>query len=322
MEQVRIVEEKGRIEIISGEGVTWVNVVKPSRQELNFLAQLYPFHPLDLDDCVSKIQLPKIDEYEDYLFIILHFPRFIKEKQITIRSQVAIFLGRNYLVTVHQGDLKPLNELFEACKNNEQKQQEILNKDPGFLLYRIIDNLVDYLFPIIDKIFENLDKIEDKVFDEKIEAVREVTILRRDIADQRRIIYPLRRVIIELEKKAQRFTKENLSVYFSDVSDHIEKVWEALEECKEMIEIYKDTDFMLTTEKTNKILAVLTILFTLTIPAVTIGTFYGMNINLPGGIETGAWTFLGPYTTLILILIASLIPAGIMAWFFRRWGWI
>ena len=120
----------------------------------------------------------------------------------------------------------------------------------------------------------------------------------------------------------QRFSKDDLTLYFKDVQDHIEKIFEALEEARETVEIYKDTDFMLSQEKTNKILAVLTIVFTLSIPATVIGTFYGMNVNLPGGIQTGAWTQLGPYTTLVFVLVVSAITALFMVMYFRSLGWL
>ena len=133
---------------------------------------------------------------------------------------------------------------------------------------------------------------------------------------------PLRRTVIDLSKDVQRFSKEDMSLYFKDVLDHIEKVYEALEEAKETVEIYKDTDFMLSNEKTNKILAVLTILFTLSIPVTVIATFYGMNVNLPGGIETGSWTQLGPYTTMIFVIVLSSGSALLMVFYFRRLGWL
>lgn len=107
------------------------------------------------------------------------------------------------------------------------------------------------------------------------------------------------------------------------MNDHIEKVWEKVEEVRETIEIYKDSDIALSTAKTNKILAVLTIAFTLAIPASVVGTFYGMNVNVPGGIQTGPWTFLGAYTTFVLVVTLSLIvPAIWMIWMFRRLKWI
>ena len=120
----------------------------------------------------------------------------------------------------------------------------------------------------------------------------------------------------------QKFSEQDLTLYFDNVKDHMDKVLEALEESKETIEIYKDTDFMLSTEKTNKILAILTILFTLSIPSTIIGTLYGMNVNLPGGIETDSLYLFGPYTTFILLLIISLVSVLLMGWYFHRLGWI
>jgi magnesium transporter len=128
--------------------------------------------------------------------------------------------------------------------------------------------------------------------------------------------------MVDLSKEVQRFSKEDLAIYFKDVQDHIEKVYETLEEAKETVEIYKDTDYMLSQEKTNKILAVLTIVFTLSIPATVVGSFYGMNVPLPGGVETGAWMQLGPYTTLIFVIVISSLSALLMVFYFRRLGWM
>ena len=133
---------------------------------------------------------------------------------------------------------------------------------------------------------------------------------------------PLRRTILELSRVVQRFSEEDLVPYFDDVRDHIDKVIEVLDEAKETIEIFKDTDFMLSTEKSNKILAILTILFTLSIPASVVAAFYGMNVNLPGGIETGPATFLGEYTSLIVLIFVVIILAVAMMYWFKREGWL
>jgi magnesium transporter len=132
----------------------------------------------------------------------------------------------------------------------------------------------------------------------------------------------LKRTILELSKETQRFSEEDLTLYFDDVRDHVDKLIEILDEAKETVEIFKDTDFMLSTEKSNKILAVLTILFTFSIPASVIAAFYGMNINLPGGTQTGPSTFLGQFTSFIILIIAALIPAGVMIFWFKQKGWL
>jgi magnesium transporter len=310
-----------RFESITNNGLTWMDLKRPTPADMNALGQKYPFQKLNLEDCLSKIQIPKIDKYKDHIFVILHFPTPDKEKGYLF-SQLAMFIGKDYLVSIHQGDLCPLEDLFSACKKDEGQRQMIMNKSSGYLLYKIIDSMVDHLLHILMKLVGNIDDVEDSVFDERISIPRQLSLLRREITTLRRIVIPLRRIVLELAKDVQRFTNEDLAPYFRDVQDHIEKVYETLEEARETVEIYKDTDFMLSTEKTNKILAVLTIIFTLSIPATVIGTFYGMNVKIPGGIITGPWEQFGPYTTLIFILALSSASALIMILFFRRLGWM
>jgi magnesium transporter len=317
-----IAKKEPGINKITLRNLTWVNIERPTRQEMDYLAQNYPFHPLDLDDCLSKVQLPKIDEYESYLFIILHFPVFDHTTRITRPSQVSMFLGKDFVVTVHNGDLKPFAALPGRCQQDDKVCEGYMGKDSGYLMYRIVDFLVDYCFPMVKKTLSNLDEIEDKVFNDKVSASRDVAILRRDIAAQRRIIGPIKGVVGDLERKAQRYTQADLKVYFGDINDHLARLWSNLDECYEAIDIYKDTDFLLSQERTNRILALLTIVFTIAIPATVLGTFYGMNIELPGGIESGAWTAWGTYTTFIVILLVSLVPGAFMFWLFHRWRWI
>ena len=314
-------ERKLGLESITNKSLTWVDIQKPTREKMSILEQLYPFHELNIEDCLSKIQIPKVDRYEDHIFVILHFPTIDKEKSIPRTTQLAIFAGFDYLVTVQQGELKPLTEMFQICKVNEKQRDSFMGTSSGYLLHSIIDLLVDDLLHILMKLEGNLDDIEDVVFDEKVAVAKEISLLRREITTLRRVVIPLKRIILDLSKDIQKFSEEDLTLYFDDVKDHIDKVIEVLEESKETIEIFKDTDFMLSTEKSNKILAVLTILFTLSIPATVVAAIYGMNVNLHGGIETGPATFFGPFTSFTLLVIAAILPAVIMIWYFKRQGW-
>jgi magnesium transporter len=314
-------ERKLGLESITNKSLTWVDIQKPTREKMSILEQLYPFHELNIEDCLSKIQIPKVDRYEDHIFVILHFPTIDKEKSIPRTTQLAIFAGFDYLVTVQQGELKPLTEMFQICKVNEKQRDSFMGTSSGYLLHSIIDLLVDDLLHILMKLEGNLDDIEDVVFDEKVAVAKEISLLRREITTLRRVVIPLKRIILDLSKDIQKFSEEDLTLYFDDVKDHIDKVIEVLEESKETIEIFKDTDFMLSTEKSNKILAVLTILFTLSIPATVVAAIYGMNVNLPGGIETGPATLFGPFTSFTLLVIAAILPAVIMIWYFKRQGW-
>jgi magnesium transporter len=319
---VEIGERKLGLESITNKRLTWVNIQKPTREKMNILEESYLFHELNIEDCLSKIQIPKIDRYEDHFFVILHFPSIDKNESIPRSTQLAIFAGFDYLVTVQQGELTALNEMFQYCKINERQRESFMGISSGYLLHSIIDLLVDDLLHILMKLKGNLDDIEDVVFDDKLSAPKEIALLRREITTLRRIVIPLKRIVLDFSKNIQKFSEEDLTLYFDNVKDHIDKVIEVLEESKETIEIFKDTDFMLSTEKSNKILAILTILFTLSIPVTVVAAIYGMNVNLPGGIVTGSPTFFGQYTSLILLVIAVTVPAVIMMWYFKRQGWI
>ena len=314
-------EKKIILQSVDNRGLTWIDIQKPTREKLMKLSQ-YPFHELNIEDCLSKIQIPKLDSYDDHIFVILNFPIINKDQDEPHPVQLGIFAGNGYLVTVQQGELKPITEAFESCKADEKFRETYMGNSSGYLLHSIIDMMVDDLLHILIKIEGNLDDIEDVVFDPKTAVAREISILRREITTLRRLVFPLKRTVTDVSKEIQRLSEEDLTLYFDDIKDHIDKVIEALDESNETIEIFKDTDFMLSTEKSNKILAVLTILFTLSIPATMIGAYYGMNINLPGGIETGSATFLGEYTSFIIIIIAAVIPAVGMIYWFTREGWL
>jgi magnesium transporter len=314
------IEYSDQLDSITNKNLIWIDIQKPTRKKLKILEGKYPFHELNIEDCLSKIQIPKIDKYQDHIFIILHFPTVDKDKY-SRSTQLAIFAGPNYLITVQQGELKPINERFNLCKVNEKEKETFMGSSSGYLLHSIIDLMVDDLLHVLMKLEGNLDGIEDLVFDEKVAVARDISFLRREITTLRRVVVPLRRIVLELSKEMQRFSEEDLTDYYDDVRDHAEKVLEVLEESKETIEIFKDTDFMLSTEKSNKILSLLTILFTLSIPATVIGTYYGMNINLPGGIITGSPDFLGPYTSFIILLTIAIVPSSIMVCYFKKLGW-
>jgi magnesium transporter len=254
------------------------------------------------------------------MFVILNFPMY--GGNVPKASQLSIFVGMDYLVTVHMGELEPLTDMFHRCKTDEKQRASVMGNSSGFLLHKIIDILVDDLLHPLMKLEGNLDDIEDLVFAENFSIARQISYLRSEITALRRILLPLRRIVTEIGKDAQRFSREDISPQFNDVKDHVEKILETIEAARETVEIYKDTDFIFNTEKTNKILAVLTIVFTLSIPATVIGQYYGMNVPLPGGIETGPWMFLGEYTTFIIVILLSVVGAALMSIYFYRSGWL
>ncbi len=304
-------EEQLNLKTVTWGELTWVNIEKPTERETEYLAQHYYFHHLDLDDCLSRIQRSKIDEYKGYLFLVFHFPVYNKEARVTTSSQVSVFIGEKYLVTLHKGELKPLVKLFRECQIDEESRQENFNQGSGYLLYRIIDRLVDYCLPILNKIGFNIERVEDDIFSSGVRsAIREISTLRRDVISFRRIIWPMRAVIGSLEPKIRRFTKVDMSVYFGDMIDHVDKIWDGLDEYKEIIEGLNDTHDSLATNRTNEVMRMLTIIATILLPITVVASIFGMNITtLP---------FLTSKYSLLFVLLIMLVVVGGMLYFFRR----
>jgi len=297
--------------------LTWLYVENPDAPDVEYLAEHFNFNQLNLDDVLSRVQRPKIDEYPDHLFIVLHFPVYNKENRVTTPSEVDIFIGESYLVTVHKsGDLKPLAKFFNECHIDEGICSLYMSRSSGFLLYHILDRLVNYCFPILDKVVNNTEKIEDLIFARAIpETVREISLIRRDLISFRRVIHPQVAVVEALERVQYPFLKEDQEVYFGDIADHIRKIWDGLEDCKEVVDGLADTSNWLTSHRIQEIMRVLTIVLTIMAPATLLASIYGMNIHLPGGrIET--------YVPLIVIICIMLIITGFMLWFFHRRHWI
>jgi len=312
--KVREKEQPLKLGSLTLGDLTWVNIERPTERETEYLAQNYPFHPLDLDDCLSRIQRPKIDEYKDYLFLVFHFPVFNKETRVTTRSQVSVFIGEKYLITLHKGELKPLVKLFKECQIDEESRQENFNQGSGYLLYRIIDRLVDYCLPILNKIGKNIEDVEDDIFSHEMpRAIKQISMLRRDVISFRRIIWPMRAVIGSLEPKVRRFTKSDLAVYFGDTVDHVDKIWDGLDEYKEIIEGLNDTHDSLATNRTNEVIRMLTIIATILLPLTLLASIYGMNIPLP---------FQESRYSLAIVLVIWIAVVSGMLYFFRRQHWI
>jgi magnesium transporter len=305
------------IESVTLGELTWLNIEKPTTQETQYLAQHYHFHTLDLDDTLSHLQRPKIDEYEDYLFIVLHFPVWHRETQVATASQVSLFVGKNYVVTLHNGEIRLLGELFHNCKNSDNARQENMSQGSAFLAYKIIDILVDRCFTILDRILSWTDAVENAVFDENIEVAVELAHLRRDVITHRRIIWSLRSVIGELESKLRQFSVVDLEVYFGDVMDHLNKIWDSMDEVKETIEVFKDTDYVLSTDRLNRIMRTLTIISTIMLPLIVLSGLWSMNIPLPLGADPGGHH----YFFYIMVAILLIVVCG-MLYIFHRKHWI
>jgi len=311
-------EKKSKVEMVTYGKLTWVYIENPSAPEVEYLAQhFHNFHPLNLDDVLSRVQRPKIDGYDNHLFIVLHFPVFNKQNRVTTPSEVDIFIGEDYVVTVHcSGDLKPLAKFFKECQLDEETRKSYMGRSSSYLLYYILDRLVNYCFPILNKIIDNIDKLEDLIFARPVpETVRQISLIRRDLISFRRVVHPQVGVFEALEQKEYPFIKEDQEAYFGDIADHARKIWDGLEDCKEVVDGLAETSNWLTSHRIQEIMRVLTIVMALLAPGTLVASIYGMNVPLPGGQQGSLLPLAGLFFVMLGIAVA-------MLFFFRRRHWL
>lgn len=302
---------------ILGTGLRWIDVEHPSKGDIEKIRTDFPqFHPLTLEDTLSPIQRPKIDEFEDYLFIVLHFPVFEKRTRKIASSEVDMFVGKDYVVTIHDGRLKPLNMLVDEALDDPRGRKEIFGKDVSYLVYNIFNALLDYCFPILYKNDVNLDILEDKIFEQEggsSKLVEELSIERRNILNYRRVVSPQRAVLASLEPAMRNLGLKMDDIYFDDLVDHIEKLWTSLEEQKEVVEGLNDANLALVNTITNDVIRVLTVMTVIFMPLTLIASIYGMNIPLPFAEHKYAFEF---------VMGLMLVVLALMVIFFRKKNWI
>lgn len=301
-------------EVISHGRVTWTNIINPTEDDVNALSEAYPhFHPLDLEDLRSHIERPKIDEYEDYLFVVMQFPLWDAERKVSRSSEVDMFVGSGYLVTVHDGSLKPLVNFFGRCNSYPTMRDQYLGQGASRVFHSVIDRLVDNIFPILRKVNENIHDVEDTMFSrDMLEVIQNITLLRRDIIALRRIVRPQVDIIAHLEGIDRSFIREELEVYFGDIHDHIKKARDIVDDHYEVIEVLADASETLASHRINQIMQVLTVISVIMLPLTLVTSFYGMNIPLIGEDDPRSfWIISG-----LLVMMAL----GLLAYFrYRRW---
>jgi magnesium transporter len=313
--QARDVETRPepRLAELQADGLTWVHLDTPTLEEASRLAERFGWHPLDLEDVLSRRQRPKVDEYPDYLFGVLQFPVYDKAIQRLNAAELDLFVGNDYLVTLPNVELLPVTRLFARCQEEEELRDQLFAKGSGYLLYHILDDLFDYCFPILDKIGHKLDSVEDDMFEERAEdVVRDLSNVKQEIISYRKIIKPERSTLRLLERQVERFLPEDLELYFDDIVDASERIWDLLDNFKEVVEALEDTNESVISHRQNDVLRVLTVVTVILLPLTLITGIFGMNVHFPG-FETSAafWAICGFMLGLAI---------GLTAFFrYKRW---
>jgi magnesium transporter len=269
-----------RIFELSTKGLTWLHIDEPGPPEAAVLAERFGFHELDIEDVLSQRQRPKIDEYPDYLFVVLHFPFYDKAVQRLNAAELDVFLGTDLLITLPNVELHPVTHLFRRCEDDVELREELFSKGSGYLLYEVLDDLFDYCFPILDKIGFKLDRIEDDVFEERSEeVVRDISNVKQEIIAYRKIIKPERATLRALERYTQRFLPEELELYFDDIVDAAERVDDLLDNYKEIVEALEQTNESVISHRQNYRLQLLTVFSVLFLPLTLLSGIFGMNFS-------------------------------------------
>jgi magnesium transporter len=299
---------------LDAQGLTWVHVTAPDGDTALELAERFGWHPLDVEDILSKRQRPKVDDYPDYLFAVLHFPWFDKAIQRLNAAELDIFLGPDYLVTLPSVELLPVTRLFNRCADDGGLRDQLFSKGSGRLLYEVLDDLFDYCFPILDKIGHKLDRLEDDVFEGVGgEVVRDISNAKQEIISYRKIIKPQRPTLRLLERNVERFLPEELDLYFDDIVDASERIWDVLDNYKEVVEALEDTNESVISHRHNDVLRVLTLFSVVLLPLTLIASIFGMNVIYPGeGTHEAFW----------VIVAAMVVVAVVMLGFFRWRRWL
>jgi magnesium transporter len=292
--------EDPRVEIVEAPGLRWINIERPRQIDRAWLEERFEFHPLDYEDVFSRNQRPKVDEYDDYLFCVLHFPRYDKAVARLNAAELDLFVGPDFLITLPNEPLQPVEYLFERCRTNEELRDSLFSKGPGYLLYKIVDDCVDASFPMLRKIGNKLERIEEDIFEGKsAEVVRDISNAKQEISD--------------LERNKQRYIADDLDIYFDDIVDASERIWDMLENYKEVVEALEDTNESAIAHRSNEVFRVLTAFSVIFLPLTLIASIWGMNVHVPGE---------GDLTAFYVVLGFMVIVLGGLLVLFRRRGWL
>ena len=295
--------------------ITWYDDSNPSEKDLLELQKKYGFHELDIEDCLSLHERPKVEEYDDYIFLVFHIPYLQQRTGRIFKEEVNIFLGQHFIATLHKGNLPIIDRLWEEVNKSEEMKGEYLQYGTGFLLYELMSKFFDDVFPLVDTITRQLREIEDRLFEseEHVNLLREIMALKRNIITMRSILLPQRTLVATLEHKNKKFVSEELALYFDDILDAIERQWSLLDTDKELCEALQDTHGSWLSHKTNAVVKLLTIFSVTMLPLTVITGFYGMNVGLP--FQAAEQTALG----IIIVMLGVII---VMMAYFAKKHWL
>jgi magnesium transporter len=302
-------------EVLTQGQVTWTNVLHPNQEDMRVLSDRYPhFHPLNLQDCLTELEFPKINHYDDYLFLVLQFPVWKGDDQVPAIGEIDVFLASGVLVTSHQDEIKPLTDMFSRVCTEAAYRQEVMGQGASPLFYHLLNVLVDCSFPVVQRLDHRILKIEEKLFDESPRHIlREIALVRRAVIALRRILHPQLEIVRTLARGNWPFIQESLDIYWGDVSDSLALLCAMLDEHAEVISGLSDTVDALASHRIDEVVRLLTVVTVLTLPLTLLATVFGMNIWMP----------YASHPLLFFIIVGvGLISTAAIIWFLIQRSWL
>ena len=281
----------------------WVDLAAPTDEEFRLLSDLFAFHPIAVEDAHSALQFPKIEPYPGYLYLVLHGIDLSKGRGQLATRDVDFFLGRNYLVTVHDGQSRSIGRLREMCDRHER----ILSEGPVALLHRIVDGMIDHYRPAIEELESRLDKLETLAFRGEEQIVRQIIRLKRELGTLRRVIMPQRDVMGRLARREFPAISDEMAFRFRDVYDHMARYADEAMLFQERVTGIHEVNLASVSNRLNKVMKVLTVMSTIFLPLTVLTGMWGMNIPLPhfpGGENMQFWYLAGAMIAVIGTMLA------------------
>jgi magnesium transporter len=295
-----------------GSKVTlWVDVVKPAEEDVRVLSDVFKFHPLSVEDARSALQFPKVEPYPGYLYLVLHGIDLKKGQTQLATRDVDFFVGRNFLVTVHDGDSSSIARLRAVCDRHER----VLLEGPVGVLHRIVDSMVDNYRPAIEELEDRIGKIEEQAFAGEQQMVRKVLKLKRDLSNLRRVLLPQRDAIGRLARREFGEISDEMAYRFRDVYDHVARYAEETILFQDRVTGILEVNLSTVSNRLNQVMKVLTVMSTIFLPLTVLTGMWGMNIELPrfpGSNAAQFWWVAGMMAAISLTMLAV----------FRRKGWL
>lgn len=306
-----------RVLLQAPQGLLWVDFESTSAEEDEpILVELFKFHPLAVDDALQESHVPKLDDWSEFVYVVLHSVTFDPDSHEEIATlELDVFLGKNYMVTHHDQHIQAVDRLWEICHRDERH----MKYGADHLLYRLTDEVVASYMPVVEQMDDEIDHIEDHLFNQPGPRVLEhIFSLKRSALKLRRIVGPQREVLNKLARDDFAVIDARARVYFRDVYDHLVRLHDITESLRDLIGGTLDTYLSVINNRMNDIMKTLTIITTLFMPISFLAGFFGMNFFAPS-IPLPEWT--SGVSFFITIVLTLAFPVGLFAWMRKR-GWL